>query len=119
MPGTDLPETPLSRQPSTGPPLAPTVPVHSRWKASEITFGPVGRIVATGLVLVPVLYGLFVNVFFLVAAGIWCFLLPGVLRDIWRRTRVGERPSLDGVTVPAREPEEENMIGRRQAPRRW
>jgi hypothetical protein len=92
----------------------------SRWRSSEVTFGPRGRVVATLLVLVPVAYAVFVNVMFLVAAAIWgLFLLPWALRDIWRKV-----PDRDAAAEPAIPPvpgpiaERESILDR-PAPRRW
>jgi hypothetical protein len=61
----------------------------SRWSKSDLTFGPVGRVVATVLLLVPLWW-------FLNGAGIFglvgvvtygLFLVPWALRDIWRPVR--------------------------------
>lgn len=61
----------------------------SRWARSEVTFGPVGRVVATIVVLLPL-------VWLLTSAGLYGIvgvviygttLVPWALRDIWRRTR--------------------------------
>ena len=61
----------------------------SRWARSDLTFGPVGRVVATVGVLIPVWW-------LLVWAGPFgfgClviygfFLVPWALRDIWRPVR--------------------------------
>ncbi|MGI4894138.1 MAG: hypothetical protein ACRYF3_03375 [Janthinobacterium lividum] len=59
---------------------------QSRWRGSEVTFGPIGRIVCTLLLLVPVYPALS----FSPVAGIsYLFvLLPWGLRDVWRRVRV-------------------------------
>ena len=61
---------------------------YSRWAPSEVTFGPVGRVVATVLLFIPVWFGIFYNVFFLVAAAIWAIgIMPLAYRDVWRRVR--------------------------------
>jgi hypothetical protein len=71
----------------------------SRWQGSEVAFGPVGRIVATLLVLIPILFAIFVNVFFLIAAAIWAFfVLPRAMRDIWRRTSTS--PAQPPIIIP-------------------
>jgi hypothetical protein len=68
-------------------PLPPSVD-RSRWRGSQTTFGPVGRIVATVLLLMPVVFFAFAGMFW--AGGfIYVFLLlPWGLRDVWRRTRI-------------------------------
>jgi hypothetical protein len=88
----------------------------SRWKRSEVTFGPIGRIIATAVVLVPIFY----SVFFLVAAVLWAFLiLPMATRDIWRRVRTDDVPP--ALVIP---PEPGPLapgesINDRVVPRRW
>ena len=83
------------------PPLAPRTPElgppGGRWRSGEITFGPVGRIVATVLVTMPLLWFLknalpfgFVGLV-IYGAVLW----PWALRDIWGRTR-GPRAGRDG-----------------------
>ena len=100
---------------------------RSRWAASEITFGPVGRIVATLLVVGVVLWlNRVLGVFFLVLVGVLWQVVPQALRDIWRPVRRSpteqdviraraEEMRLDELppTPPA------NPISERQAPRRW
>jgi len=70
------------------PPL-PETRVYSRWRGSQVTFGPVGRLVMTVLMLVPMWW------FSQAVVGAWpglviwgVFILPWGLRDIWRRTRI-------------------------------
>ena len=57
----------------------------SRWRKSTVTFGPLGRVVWTIILVIPILFAIFVNMMFLVAAAIWSFTLPLALRDVWRR----------------------------------
>lgn len=91
----------------------------SRWVSSEITFGPVGRIVATCLVLAPVVYGIFVNILFALAAVIWLFVLPLALRDIWARVtrQLVTVHALASATPPLTITQ--STIGTRTGPRRW
>ncbi|PRY14181.1 hypothetical protein [Kineococcus rhizosphaerae] len=59
---------------------------QSRWTGSSVTFGPVGRIVLTLLLLaaVPLAFR-----FQWVVGVIWTFVLvPWALRDVWREVRV-------------------------------
>lgn len=62
----------------------------SRWSSSDTTFGPVGRVLATIGLLVPVpLFVLTAGMGFgLLGGGIWVFvILPWGLRDVWRHSR--------------------------------
>jgi hypothetical protein len=69
-------------------------PGTSKWKRSAVTYGPVGRVVATVLVLFPVVFGALFSVFFLIAAAIWLFgIVPIALRGIWRQVRDDEAPA--------------------------
>jgi hypothetical protein len=69
----------------------------SRWSRSEVTFGPVGRLVATGLLFLPLAWFVFqAGVFGLVGIAVWSVVLPWGLRDVWR-------------PVPRRETEEESL----------
>jgi hypothetical protein len=45
--------------------------------------GPLGRVVATILLFVPLWFGMFDNDFFLVVGAMWLFVIPTALRDIW------------------------------------
>src|SRR3954454_1119186 len=59
----------------------------NRLQSSVLTFGPVGRVVCT-LVIVGVLawFVLYGGLFGMAAAVIWCgWVLPRALRDTWRR----------------------------------
>lgn len=63
----------------------------SRWAGSSVSFGPVGRVVMTVLLL---FVGPAVLVWggpgSLVAATLWiAVVLPWALRDVWRKVRVG------------------------------
>lgn len=108
----------MNREPAR--PVPATQYLTSRWAPSAITFGPAGRIVATVLVLAPIVFAVFVNVMFLVSAVLWLFIVPRALRDIWQRTRVGSRdvPTEDpGLHLS--QPPPVPAIHERQAPTRW
>ena len=62
-------------------------PQGSRWSASAVTFGPLGRVLCTvGLLGVPLWLAVFGGVSGLVGAVVWCgWLAPRALRDTWRR----------------------------------
>lgn len=57
----------------------------SRWQSSVRTYGPVGRMLATGLLVFVLLWFLRLGPWGLAAAVIWfTTLMPWALRDIWR-----------------------------------
>ena len=105
----DRPVRPLSREmelPFT--PLEARAPQHdhhraqfSRWAASEITFGPKGRVAATVvMVAIPFLL-LRVNIAFILFDGIYLAFLVIGLRHIWQP--VMTRPAQHTVIEMARD----------------
>jgi hypothetical protein len=58
----------------------------SRWQSSVLTFGPVGRLVATAfLALVLVWFLLYAGLWAIPGVVIWAgFVMPRALRDVWR-----------------------------------
>jgi hypothetical protein len=63
---------------------------YSRWQGSAVSFGPLGRIVVT-LVLLAVgpLMAIYSPVGGWLAFLMWVFvILPWALRDVWRKVRV-------------------------------
>lgn len=56
-------------------------------QASTLTFGPFGRVVCTLLlVFPPIFFVVYGGLFGIVGAALWCArILPGGLRDTWRR----------------------------------
>jgi hypothetical protein len=67
------------------PLIRPAAPPSSRWSRSATTFGPVGRMVGTVLLLTV---GVWLAVFALVGAAVWWFVVvPWALRDLWRPGR--------------------------------
>lgn len=100
---------------------------YSRWAGSAVSFGPVGRIVTTVLLCLPVpvfVFGMGADPYGLVGLGIWVLVvMPWALRDVWRRVPtgrldplgVGDRPLVSGpVTV-----DPETSITHRKPPDRW
>jgi hypothetical protein len=64
---------------------------YSRWKKSSGTFGPVGRVVATVLLLVPLpVFVIAASVGIgLIGGGIYLLVvMPWALRDIWKRAAI-------------------------------
>jgi hypothetical protein len=59
----------------------------TRWQSSVLTFGPVGRLVCTVLLLlVLVWFVVYAGPFGLVGVVVWAgWVLPRALRDTWRR----------------------------------
>lgn len=77
----------IGRGPVT-PPAPPGRPPTSRWAASAVSFGPVGRIVATLLVLLVGVWLLWASLFGMVGGFLWLGIVtPWALRDIWRPVR--------------------------------
>jgi hypothetical protein len=96
---------------------------HSRWAASSITFGPVGRLVATALMFLPLWWsvyyaGPFGIVGLVVWGGVW---LPKALRDIWRSVPTEPLDPLDvgNLVTPSNELDPETAITERVGPSRW
>lgn len=78
---TSTPRQPLAPAPAPAP-----TPVYSRWRGGSTSFGPIGRIVAT-LLVVGIGVGLLVGdalsgIAWLVIAG------PLALPSIWKRERI-------------------------------
>jgi hypothetical protein len=60
----------------------------SRWRPGPMTFGPVGRVVATVCVLLPYVLFAFALPFGLVGMVAWTIgIAPRALRDIWAPSR--------------------------------
>lgn len=70
---------------------------YSRWKKTDGTFGPAGRIVATVLLIVPLpvfVLGVATGIG-IIGAGVWVLvLMPWALRDIWKRGATHVQPPL-------------------------
>jgi hypothetical protein len=68
--------------------LPPQV-IKTRWRKTKTTFGPVGRILATIGLIVPLIFfivaGILSGGLTIFGAGIWGFvIMPWGLRDVWR-----------------------------------
>ena len=101
---------------------------RSRWASSEVTFGPVGRIVAT-LIVVGVVWWLnqMLGIFFLAFGGAYMTqFLPEALRDIWRPVRMPPteqdviRARAEAMRLEEQPPTPpESPIAERDVPTRW
>ena len=61
----------------------------SRWRSSQITFGPLGRIVMTLLLFVPAWWFWETSTFSWPALLIWVFVaMPWGLRTVWAKARL-------------------------------
>jgi hypothetical protein len=61
----------------------------SRWRAGAMTFGPVGRVVASLALLIPFYFFFYAGVLGIVGMAMWIFIvMPAALRSIWKRTRI-------------------------------
>jgi hypothetical protein len=70
---------------------------YSRWKKTDGTFGPAGRVIATFLLLVPLpVFALGVaSGIGIIGAGLWVVVvMPWALRDIWKRGATHVQPPL-------------------------
>lgn len=80
----------------TAPGKAAGTPHHrgSRWGGDSVTLGRTGRIVATVVLLLPVVWMFyFMGIGGLIFLGLYVFVfLPMALRDVWRRTRISLPP---------------------------
>lgn len=104
-------------------------PATSRWRAGATSFGPVGRLVATAIVILPVwwLYGANVvslafsyQIGYFFAAAAWTiFVVPLVMRDVWKRVPNRDAPEqLILSPEPGPPPPGESILDRR-GPSRW
>jgi hypothetical protein len=88
-----VPPAPATPVRGTGPLRAGTPshlqPKTSRWAKSDVTFGPVGRIVTTLVLVLPFLFfvaaGLFtMDPIVLAGAAIWAALMITGMRHVWQ-----------------------------------
>jgi hypothetical protein len=84
-------------------PDAGTLKTYSRWKKSDGTFGPTGRIVATFLLLLPLTLAAaaIATGIGMVGGGIYIFvIMPWALRDIWKKAATVIEPPRPVVVPP-------------------
>jgi hypothetical protein len=88
---------------TTDPEAAAALMSYSRWKKTDGTFGPAGRIIATVLLLVPLpVFALGVATGIgIIGAGLWVIVaMPWALRDIWKRGATHVQPPLPAPGRP-------------------
>jgi len=88
---------------TTDPEAAAALMTYSRWKKSDGTFGPAGRIIATLLLLVPlpVLALAVASGIGIIGAGIYVVVfMPWFLRDVWKRGATHVQPPLPAPGRP-------------------
>ncbi|HEY8728571.1 MAG TPA: hypothetical protein VIL94_03240, partial [Acidothermaceae bacterium] len=72
---------------TTDPNVVIQLRTYSRWKKTEGTFGPLGRVIATLLTLIPlpVLAFAIASGIGIIGAGLYVLVvMPLALRDIWK-----------------------------------
>ena len=78
--------------PAVPPPAAARLVRTSRWAKTDTTFGPLGRVLATVALLVPLvvmLVGGMADPFVWGGAAVWgAVIVPWGLRDVWKAGRV-------------------------------
>lgn len=86
--GEPVEQTPGLLQRSGPPPSQPVfLPTYSRWRKSDTSFGPVGRVAWTvGMLLLAAMTIFSGNPFAI--APICLFAVPVVLRSVWAKSRV-------------------------------
>jgi hypothetical protein len=80
-------------RPQTAAPVLPPTVRRSRWRKTQTTFGPVGRVFWTFALVVPVplfiAAGVVGDFFAFGVAAIWAFaIMPMGLRQVWRAGQV-------------------------------
>jgi hypothetical protein len=82
---------------TTDPETAIPLMSYSRWKKTDGTFGPTGRIIATVLLIVPLpvlALGVATGIG-IIGAGLYVIIvMPWALRDIWKRGATHVQPPL-------------------------
>jgi hypothetical protein len=74
--------------------------------------------VATYAISIPIRRGWIFVVYFLFAIPLWIFIVPMVLRDVWRKTREPKEPPIVIPPEPGELPPGESIFDRKP-PSRW
>ena len=93
-----------------------------RFRSTEITFGPVGRVVMTLALLLPILLFLQGGIFGLVGLVVWVgAVVPRGLRDVWREVpHPGQvREERAHLMAPRPDAPDDVAISERPPPARW
>lgn len=80
------------------PKTLPPVVVRSRWRKTTTTFGPIGRVLATIALVVPLIFFVVIGVLTggltIAGAVIWGFIImPWGLRDVWKAGQISTGPA--------------------------
>ncbi len=88
---------------TTDPDVVMPLMSYSRWKKTDGTFGPAGRVIATVLLLVPLpVFVLAVATGIgIIGAGLYIIVvMPWALRDIWKRGATHVQPPIPSAGRP-------------------
>lgn len=88
---------------TTDPDVVLPLMSYSRWKKTDGTFGPTGRVIATVLLIVPLpvlALGVATGIG-IIGAGLYIIVvMPRALRDIWKRGATHVQPPLPAPSRP-------------------
>lgn len=88
---------------TTDPDVVMPLMSYSRWKKTDGTFGPAGRVIATVLLLVPlpVFVLAIATGIGIIGAGLYIIVvMPWALRDIWKRGATHVQPPVPTAGRP-------------------
>jgi hypothetical protein len=89
---------------TTDPEAALPLMTYSRWKKTDGTFGPAGRVIATFLLIVPLpvlALGVATGIGIIGAGMYVVVVMPWALRDIWKRGATHVQPPVQ-ASAPMR-----------------
>jgi hypothetical protein len=95
---------------------------RGRFRSTEITFGPRGRVVVTLALLLPLYWFLQAGPLGVVGLVVWVGgILPRALRDVWRDVPEASRVRAEREHLMAPRPDKDDdvPVSERQAPPRW
>jgi hypothetical protein len=88
---------------TTDPEAAAALMTYSRWKKTDGTFGPAGRIIATVLTFLPLplLAVGAISGIGIIGVGLYAvIMMPWILRDVWKRGATHVQPPLPAPGRP-------------------